>query len=195
MKDPFVTPPHATPIEDISDLKLTGITTYAALCNQEAENILVAKGKYFSEGPKKRIKVSERFLKKVHKDMFGSIWSWAGRYRKSQTNIGIKPYLISVELIKLCDDIKYWEEENWNFLEVGAQIHHRLASIHPFENGNGRHARFISDLYLHSNGHLIPKWPIDLSNDAPGRTKYIEALQAGDKGDIHPLISYMENYL
>lgn len=193
MKNFFITPPHATPIDDISDLKLSGITSYRALCNQEAESILRAKGKYFRRTTK-LLHVSEGLIKRIHVDMFGPIWKWAGKYRKTITNIGVKPYLISVELMKLCEDLRYWESNSWNLIERGAQLHHRLVAIHPFENGNGRHARFISDLYLHSYGHPIPKWPVEISEDADLRTEYIQALREGDSGNINSLISYMIRY-
>ena len=32
--------------------------------------------------------------------------------------------------------------------EIAAQFHHRLVDIHPFANGNGRHARLMTDLLL-----------------------------------------------
>lgn len=32
--------------------------------------------------------------------------------------------------------------------EAGWMFHHRLVSIHPFPNGNGRHARLFTDLLL-----------------------------------------------
>lgn len=194
MKYSFLTPPHATPINDVSDLKLTGITSYKALCNQEAESILKAKGKFFRKktGP---LIVSEGLIKKIHIEMFGPIWKWAGKYRKTITNIGVKPYLVPIELIKLCNDLSYWEENRWGLIERGAHLHHRLVAIHPFENGNGRHARFISDLYLYSYGYPTPKWPVEIGENIDLRTEYIQALKEGDRGNIKPLISYMSRYL
>ena len=32
--------------------------------------------------------------------------------------------------------------------EIAVRFHHRLVQIHPFPNGNGRHARLIADLSL-----------------------------------------------
>lgn len=194
MKNFIITPPHATPIDDISDLKLTGIASYRALCNQESESILKAKSKYFKKNIQP-INVSEKFLKKVHMEMFGPIWKWAGKYRKTITNIGVQPYNILTELLKLCEDLYFWEKRAWDLLERSAQLHHRLVAIHPFENGNGRHARFISDLYLHSYGYPIPKWPVEIGENATLRMEYIQALREGDRGNIKPLIIYIKRYL
>lgn len=127
--------------------------------------------------------------------MFGKVWKWAGEYRKTQTNIGIKPYQIGTEIFKLSQDVKYWQESQMPILEIAAYLHHRLAYIHPFENGNGRHARFYSDLFLHASQNPFPQWPIELSDDCSSRKKYIEALKEGDRGNIAVLVSYMEKYL
>jgi Fic family protein len=32
--------------------------------------------------------------------------------------------------------------------QIGIHFHHRLVSIHPFPNGNGRHARLIADVLI-----------------------------------------------
>jgi len=136
----FQTPEGATPIFDISDLKLDGIVTYSQLCDAEAENILRAISKYLSS--KRSLRgpfFTETNLLKIHREMFGDVWAWAGKYRKSTTNIGLKPYLIKYELLKLCQDVQFWEQKNSpiSLIEQAARIHHRLVAIHPFENGNG----------------------------------------------------------
>lgn len=181
-------------MDDISGLKIKGIITYRELSALEMESILVAKGKYFTTNVR-RFDISERSIKKIHHDMFGKVWEWAGVYRKTQTNIGMKPYRIGTEIFKLVEDMKYWEQIQMPFLEIAAYLHHRLAFIHSFENGNGRHARFFSDLYLHFNRHPFPQWPIELTDESQSREKYIQALKEGDRGDISSLISYMESYL
>ncbi|MCB1081237.1 MAG: mobile mystery protein B [Chlamydiia bacterium] len=173
MKKLFKVPPHATPIDDISGLKVKGLATYQELSEQETESILKAKNKHFSKSKQKRFIVSESSIKKVHEDMFSEVWNWAGIYRKTQTNIGIKPYQIGIEVYKLSEDVEYWEILELSLLEIAAYIH-------PFENGNGRHARFYSDLYLYSKNHSFPRWPIELSDDCPCRKEYIDALKEGD---------------
>lgn len=194
MKEPFTAPQNATPI-DISELKLPGIATYQALSNQEAESIFQAKMKYFSRKPFKNLELSEYFLKKVHRDMFEPVWGWAGRYRKTETNIGVKPYLIPTELLKLCNDYLYWVENCWSDLDIGIRLHHRLVSIHPFENGNGRHARFVSDLHFFIKNHPIPKWPVDIQDDAPLRSQYIQSLQQADGGNFGLLTAFVNHLL
>ncbi|WP_447603848.1 Fic family protein [Nitrospira sp. Nam80] len=43
-------------------------------------------------------------------------------------------------------------------LEVAARLQHRLARVHPFKNGNGPHARLISDIFLYSRDSALPEW-------------------------------------
>ncbi len=43
------------------------------------------------------------------------------------------------------------------YLSKSIRIHHRLVKIHPFVNGNGRHARLVSDIYLFSHNYNLLK--------------------------------------
>src|SRR5262249_8291031 len=98
---PFLVPEGATPILDVGDLKPVGISTYAQLCDAEAENILNATRKYLL-GRRNLSKdfLNEKTLCKIHKEMFKEVWRWAGKYRTSVTNIGVNPYMISHEIFK-----------------------------------------------------------------------------------------------
>jgi fido (protein-threonine AMPylation protein) len=86
--------------------------------------------------------------------MFDKTWSWAGTFRQSDKNIGVDWTQISVNLKNLLEDTKYWlKHQVYSLSEVGAIFHHRLASIHCFPNGNGRHARLTTDALMIENGH------------------------------------------
>lgn len=62
-----------------------------------------------------------------------------------------------------------------------AWLHHRFAQIHPFQDGNGRVARALATLVMIRAG-----WFPLVVTDA-GRADYIDALEAGDAGDLQPL--------
>jgi len=182
---------HQTFVQDISGLKIPWIKTFNQLNNVEAENILRAFSKFFSQkrkDPKKWL--SSTFVKKLHLTMFNKVWDWAGKYRTTSTNLGIKPYLISFEVMRLCEDIHNIFTKS-TFLEQSAIIHHRLVQIHPFINGNGRHVRFLSDYFLFSYYDIPTNWPIDLVMDRQNRKDYIKALKAADLGNYNELIKYM----
>lgn len=192
-------PEDATPIEDAGSLRIKGLTTYTELSVAEAENILKALRVHLGrrKNPKRQW-FTEDFVRQVHRDMYGEVWTWAGEYRKTQTNIGVPAYLIVNEIGKLCGDIWYWDSNpacDIPILERAVRIHHRMARIHPFLNGNGRHARLMTDIYLHSHKQKSAQWPVDIGQNGEIRKRYIDALRAADRGDIAPLHEYTKRYL
>ncbi len=136
-----------TLLEDASWLIPGHITTKQELNAWESSNILDAVRKYLSK--RTGFRIDEGWLKKLHKYMFNRTWKWAGKYRDCRLNIGIEPADIPIEVRKLSDDTAYWDKHNiYDEYERSARIHHRLVKIHPFYNGNGRHARLAADIYL-----------------------------------------------
>jgi Fic-DOC domain mobile mystery protein B len=97
--------------------------------------------------------LTARFAQELHRRMYGRTWKWAGKLRKKETLPGIDPKDISVELRKLFDDVTYQlQHKTMPLDEIAARFHHRLTFIHPFPNGNGRHARLMTDILLKTNG-------------------------------------------
>lgn len=190
----YSAPDGATPI-DPSGLIQDGILTYADLCAAEAENILQAAGRHLTrrKNPRKAW-FTEHFVRRVHADMFGNVWNWAGKYRRTQTNIGAAPHSIREEVAKLCGDVEFWDSQArpMPVLERAARIHHRLALVHPFENGNGRHARMLSDIYLFSRGQALSRWSSEIGGTSGTRSNYIAALRIADAGDFEPLIKFIK---
>jgi len=51
------------------------------------------------------------------------------------------------------DELAKIEHVSYFSDEIAVRFHHRLVSIHPFPNGNGRHARLMADpLHPEQNG-------------------------------------------
>jgi Fic family protein len=76
--------------------------------------------------------------------------------------------------------------------ELGARFHHRLVAIHPFPNGNGRHARLMTDLLLEANQQPPFTWGAARpAAEGAARREYIRALVAADGGDFAPLIGFV----
>ena len=125
--------------------------------------------------------------------MFSKTWRWAGRFRKTEKSIGIDPSQIGVSLRDLLDDVKCWREFNtYPVDEQAVRLHHRLVLIHPFPNGNGRHARLYTDAFLRYCGAGLFSWGrINLMNASAIRNAYIAALQAADKKDYRPLLAFV----
>jgi Fic-DOC domain mobile mystery protein B len=194
----FEAPEGATPIDDADGLLLS-VTTMADLSAAESENVLKATTKRLARriNPKRRW-LTEDLLRTVHAEMYGDVWEWAGRYRDVELNIGVAPHRIREEIKKLSDDVWFWESEATDppaILERACRLHHRLAWIHPFRNGNGRHARLISDIYLYSHSLPLPIWPShDIASKGGVRDAYLVALRAGDKNDFAPLVHLLTRF-
>ena len=77
----FDTPEGATPIEDASGLLVEGVLTYAALNAVETENIVRAVTGHLRRGKRRGAAwLMEDYVRRVHRDMFDSVWEWAGLY-------------------------------------------------------------------------------------------------------------------
>ena len=165
------------------------ITTQAELNEWEQLNIL--QGEAWARKQRKEI-LSESFVRLLHKQMFGETWRWAGELRKSDKNIGADWLKIGVELKKLLDDVHY-QVEHGSFPadEIAVRFHHRLVAVHPFPNGNGRHARLMADLLVERLGQRRFTWGsrslVDATNTRQG---YIAALQAADARNYAPLLTF-----
>ena len=82
--------------------------------------------------------------------------------------------------------------QTFAWTELGARFHHRLVSIHPFPNGNGRHARLATDILMRQNRQPIFTWgSASLVVAGVTRKAYIAALQAADREDYAPLIAFV----
>ncbi len=140
--------------------------------------------------------LSRKFIEELHRRMFGDVWDWAGRQRTTETNIGVNFTQIGVSLRMIFDDAKYWlEAETYQPVEFVVRLHHRLVATHPFPNGNGRLARFYSDLILvrHFKRERLTWGGGPLGNEDPNRAGYISALQAADNHDYAALLRFATN--
>jgi len=182
----------ATPLtpEEMRDLIPAHIAYRSELNEAEQENI--ARAQEWALGPRRRDLLSEKFVKNLHRRMFGDVWRWAGKFRTSQRNIGIEYWLIPTELRQLLDDAKAWIEfKTYPCDEIAVRLHHRLVLIHPFPNGNGRHARLMADLVIMRLGGERFSWGRGSLRD-PGavRQRYIAALRAADNHGLAPLLAF-----
>jgi Fic-DOC domain mobile mystery protein B len=135
---------------------------------------------------------TEEFICNVHKRMYGDVWSWAGKFRRSEKNIGIEFWKIPAELKKLLDDARYWlEHKTYPPDEIAIRFKHRLVSIHCFPNGNGRHSRLMADIIADNLLKGDPfSWGTGYANSKDARAAYLPALKAADKGDYDLLLRF-----
>ena len=190
----FTTGDGNTPLtpEEQADL-IPNLAMKEELNQWERENILVAYS--WALHPRTLARedaLSESYLRALHQRMFGETWRWAGLYRSSEKNIGVPHHLIREQLAILIGDTRYWiEHATFAPDEIALRFHHRLVFLHPFANGNGRHARLMADVLAKQQGRPEFTWgSADIV--APGgiRRRYIDALRAADKNDMQPLFAF-----
>ena len=137
--------------------------------------------------------LSEVFVKDLHKRMFSDIWKWAGEFRRTDKNIGVDKVMIGIELIKLLDDCRHWiENKIFPDDEIAVRLSHRMVSIHPFANGNGRHSRLMADVLINKGfGKSYFTWGSQgLVKEGEARTAYLKALREADELDYKALIKF-----
>lgn len=187
--------PGATPLtpDELQGLRLPA-RTHGDLNALEAENILAGWRWALRSTTSRRTRLlTDEYLRALHRRMFGQVWSWAGDLRMRQTNIGVAPHEIAVNVRQVLEDAAYWVEHGtYPAAEIAVRLHHRVVLIHPFANGNGRHARMLADVLLVRHFELPRlQWggPLLDANGAR-RTEYLEALRAADHHDYRPLLKF-----
>ncbi|MBC7653548.1 MAG: mobile mystery protein B [Oligoflexus sp.] len=182
--------------EEKEGLKIKSITTQGELDEFEQLNIEKAVEWTIHANLTQEKILTEKFIKDLHKRMYGDVWKWAGKFRKTDKNIGIKWTQISLELKNLIDDTKYWmENRTYSPQEIAIRFKHKIVSIHCFPNGNGRHSRLMADIIIESIfGKEIFSWQqSNMVKPDEKRKEYISALKKADNGNIKPLITFAEN--
>ncbi len=184
-----------TPLDrdELDGLKPGHIATQGQLDEWESANIAKARIWLFHKA-KHRTCLTIDFIKLLHKKMFNETWKWAGCFRKTEKNIGIDPCEIPVALKNLLDDVVYQiENAIYPIEEIACRFHHRLVWIHPFSNGNGRHARMMADVLLVQNFKPSFTWGAHKRETSKShiRKQYIDALRQADKGDYTKLLVFV----
>jgi Fic-DOC domain mobile mystery protein B len=181
----------ATPLtpEEREALIPSYITLRAEL--NEAEQIGIDDAERWAFARRRDV-LSEEFLTGLHRRMLGKVWRWAGAFRQSERNIGIDHWLIPIELRQLLGDMRYWiDNETYPPDEIAVRFHHRLVFIHPFPNGNGRHARLAADLLITQLGGQRFTWGrTSLIAASEARKKYLAALKLADNHEIGPILAF-----
>jgi Fic-DOC domain mobile mystery protein B len=191
-------PEDTTPLdpEELAGLKLSYISTQAELNAAEAVNI-EAGLRWAGKRRSLEELLEADFVCELHRRMFGDVWKWAGEYRTTDKNIRIPWWQVETQVVELLRDAAAWTgggSPAWPVDEIGAQFHHRLVSIHPFPNGNGRHSRAATDLFLVAFGAEPFTWGQEnLANPGEVRSRYIAALQAADERDFGLLLKFVRS--
>lgn len=181
-------PDGATPLDpdERQGLRPAWVATRADLNRAEQANITKARLRLARQRLTPARLLTDTFVRDLHKRMFGDVWAWAGQYRLTERNIGWDPHLLAVGVRDLVADAQHWIDpaSPWGTLdEAILRVHHRLVAIHPFPNGNGRHARMLADELAIRLGLAPYTWGggDDLQTRSGSRATYLQALKAADR--------------
>lgn len=196
----FDEPPGATPLDPDAARGLipTWVATRGELNSVEQDNIGRAIAWASSPARPRSVEslMTEATMRDLHRRMFGDVWKWAGQYRQHDTNIGVQWPHIAVQVRDLVADVRVQVADAtalpWSSDEVAIRFHHRLVLIHPFPNGNGRHARLAADLLVASLGEPVFTWGVrDLGAPGEARSAYLAALREADGSrEYGPLVAF-----
>ncbi len=191
--------PGETPLDDISGLKLKHIRTVSGRADVEFENMALAIDKYLTRAPSRRTApFSLRWMLRVHREMFGNVWTWAGKRRTTDgLTLGVPAIRVEIALEELSRDLSLWRDAPIGRQEEAAILHHRAVSIHPFLDCNGRWARMLSRIWQLQHTGDYTRWPETelFQGQSSLRPAYIRALQEADAGDMTALIRMQEKLL
>ena len=196
---PVVHAPAATPLDPdgLDDCIPTHLDAQEELNEWEAENI--AQALRWLAGRRAFDPLSVDALKDLHHHMFDQTWRWAGNFRRSMTNISpVAPEQIAERLENLVQNFRTQYEHSDHTAEsldeLALRFHHELVHIHPWTNGNGRHARLATDLLLGKWGRPSFTWGRENLNEAgETRDRYIRAVRAADGGEYSLLRQFVRS--
>lgn len=174
------------------DLIPKNIQSFSELDEQEEQNI--ALGLSWLE-KQNGAGIEHLFWRKLHKELFGSVWVWAGKVRKIELQNAEFLVVSKIEtaIKQLEGDLKFWiENHSYEPKEIVARFHERILTIHPFPNGNGRFSRILTNFICAKNQLPEPLWGDSYEDQKLRRSDYISAVvEARKKQQYTSLIRFM----
>jgi len=177
-------------------LRPEAIITRRQLNLAQAANILKAQYKYLA-GPvsARAAPFDESWMRRLHREMLGDVWDWAGRYRTTEKNIGVASYEIATAVLAVCDEVPVRRDSGMSWRERGVLLHHGAVFIHPFANGNGRWSRMATNIWLRRRKQPVVLWPEQtMGESSVARCDYFSAIRAADQFDYGPLTRLHARY-
>jgi len=196
--DLFDAGPGDTPLTPEEQLDLIpSIATRAELNTLERFNINEARVWAMRPRVLRRADLlTDHFARELHRRMFRHVWRWAGRFRTTEKTLGWEWHRIPEGVRNAFADAAYWDQhQTYPVAEAAVRLHHRLVVIHPWSNGNGRHARLSADLWCAARQAPELTWGArtDLQPASETRARYLAAMRAADQGDFRALLVFAQS--
>ena len=175
--------------DDSEGLIPSYVATRRELFEAEQRNISEA---LLGQAPSTAELLDDAYLRDLHAKMLGSVWSWAGKYRTRNTNLGVPFEQIHGVMRALVLDTRTWVDGGiYEPDEAAVMFHHRLVVIHPFPNGNGRLGRIAADYLITSLDRERFSWgALSYASTEELRSAYLACLRTADNGDLTDLMRF-----
>jgi excisionase family DNA binding protein len=134
--------------------------------------------------------LEDQDILEIHSILFSGFHENAGNYRNSQVYLEGSDFVPppAFEVPTLMAELVEWVKSNPEELkpiELAAIFHHKLVSIHPFDDGNGRVGRLLMNLLLIKNGY-----PLTVIKNVD-RKKYYASLVKADNGNQKSIVNFV----
>jgi len=150
---------------------------------------------YIRDLIKEKVLISEKLIKDIHSIILRGIdRDNAGKYRSLPVAISGSRHVPPQpwQVPKLMEDLILWiqnDSDNLHPVIFAAEVHERIATVHPFIDGNGRTSRLVMNMILLQSGYTITNIP----GDTESRIGYYNALEKcninDDKSEFFLLIA------
>jgi len=171
---------------------LLGVTDESEMDILEARSLIETERDIIS-----KFSANHRFKSKdicfIHKMWLGSIYPWAGKYRKVNLSKGDFQFATAELIPSLMNNFEKNQlkrltpcnfPEQDKVISAISEVHVELILIHPFREGNGRLARLFSSIMALQAGYSF----LDYSDIKDGlREEYFKAVQAGLDRNYKPM--------
>jgi cell filamentation protein len=180
-----------------------GIRRKMEMDRLEFESLVAAQEKYLEcIGPDTRLTAD--LLCRMHRDWLGEIYEWAGRYRTVELAKGGFRWPPAFRIGQNMDAFERGVLARCTPCRSGplagvarriAEVHAELLLIHPFREGNGRLARWVSDLMAFQADLPAPDYGFVGRNAKNRSAAYLEAVRRGYVRDYDRLTTFFAEAL
>ena len=169
----------------------------------ELEALIAAQEVYVSR-ISSETRLTAEMLCRMHRDWLGDIYDWAGRYRTVELTKGDFRWPPAFRVAENMDAFekgvlaRYTPCRSGPLAEVArciAEVHAELLLIHPFREGNGRLARWVSDLMALQAGLPAPDYGFIGRGSRKKSATYLEAVRKGYVQDYEALAAFFVEVL
>lgn len=178
---------------------LLGIDSKREMDQIEYERLLAMKEKYLATlGPDTPMDVE--LIRQMHRDWLAGVYAWAGEYRTVEMSKGrfhwpparlVAQNMATVQRETLSRLTPCRSGDVAEVAMAAAQVQAEILLVHPFREGNGRLARWLSDLMAMQAGLPVPEYGFTGSGSVRRRKAYLNAVVAGYRMDHRPLAAIL----